>query len=135
LPTVPVNWFRSMPGADSPKITPTRAEVGARAESLAARFLQARGLAIVARNFRTRRGEIDLIARDGATLVFVEVRLRRSQFFGGAAASITAGKRARLTAAAQVYLAKIGSEPPCRFDAVLMDDLDAPNIAWERDIL
>ena len=55
----------------------------------------ARGLTIVARNFRTRRGEIDLIARDGDTLVFVEVRLRRARDFGGAAASITAAKRAR----------------------------------------
>ena len=76
---------------------------------MAAEFLVARGLAIVARNFRTRRGEIDLIARDGATLVFVEVRLRRSQSFGGAGASITAAKSARLTTAARVYLARLGA--------------------------
>ena len=60
-----------------------------------------RGLAIVGRNFRTRAGEIDLIARDGATLVFVEVRMRRSQRFGGALESITAAKRARLVMAAK----------------------------------
>ena len=64
-------------GASS-RSTPRRADAGARAESLAAAFLGARGLVIVARNFRTRRGEIDLIARDGTTLVFVEVRMRRS---------------------------------------------------------
>ncbi len=95
----------------------------------------AQGLAIVTRNFRTRRGEIDLIARDGTTLVFVEVRLRRNPAFGGAGASITAAKSARLTAAARAYIATLGADPPCRFDAVLLDGLDPPRIAWERDIL
>jgi len=114
---------------------PPRAVAGAHAEALAAEFLVAKGLTIVMRNFRTRRGEIDLIARDGATLVFVEVRLRRSQSFGGAGASITAAKGARLTAAARAYIATLGAEPPCRFDAVLFDGLDPPRIAWERDIL
>jgi putative endonuclease len=108
---------------------------GAHAERIAAEFLTARGLTIVTRNFRTRRGEIDLIARDGGTLVFVEVRLRRSPYFGGAGASITAAKCARLAAAARFYLATLGSEPPCRFDAVLLDSLDSPLITWERDIL
>ena len=120
-------FSRTGPGA--------RAEAGARAEDMAAEFLVARGLTIVTRNFRTRLGEIDLIARDGATLVFVEVRLRRSQYFGGAGASITAAKCARLTAAARVYLAGLGTEPPCRFDAVLLDSLESSHIAWERDIL
>lgn len=123
------------PAKPRPGTVPERAAAGARAEALAAEFLVARGLTIVARNFRARRGEIDLIARDGATLVFVEVRLRRSQYFGGAAASITRAKSARLLAAAQVYLARLGHEPPCRFDAVLLDGLDAAHIAWERDIL
>lgn len=94
-----------------------------------------RGLTIVGRNFRTRAGEIDLIARDGGTLVFVEVRMRRSQRFGGAIESITAAKRARLVAAANGYLAMIGREPPCRFDAILMDGFDAGTLSWQRDIL
>ena len=102
---------------------------------MAAEFLIARGLTIVARNFRTRLGEIDLIARDGPTLVFVEVRLRRNPFFGGAAASITAAKCARLAAAARVYLAALSTEPPCRFDAVLLDSLESPRFTWEQDIL
>ncbi|MFI4953220.1 MAG: YraN family protein, partial [Burkholderiales bacterium] len=76
---------------------------GAAAEALAAEFLQARGLAIIERNYRCRGGEIDLIARDGETLIFVEVRLRSSAAFGGAAASITAAKRKRLTFAAAHY--------------------------------
>ena len=114
---------------------PSARAAGARAELLAAQFLVARGLTIVTRNFRCRRGEIDLIARDGDTLVFVEVRFRSSQSFGGAGASITAAKCARLTAAANFYLSRLRAEPPCRFDAVLLDDLDSPRIAWERDIL
>ena len=117
-------------GPGSPASAP-----GARAESIAADFLMRRGLAIIGRNFRTRAGEIDLIARDGATLVFVEVRMRRSQRFGGALESITAAKRARLVTAAKGYLAMIGREPPCRFDAILMDRLDADAVSWQRDIL
>ena len=94
-----------------------------------------RGLVIVARNFRTRRGEIDLIARDGDSLVFVEVRMRSRADFGGAAASVTAAKQARWIAAAQGYLMKIGREPPCRFDVVLLDALDASRVTWVRDVV
>jgi putative endonuclease len=108
---------------------------GARAEALAAEYLMRQGLAIVARNFRTRFGEIDLIARDGGTLVFVEVRMRRSTGYGGAAESITPRKRARLVAAANGYLALLGREPPCRFDAILMRALDADTIEWRRDVV
>ena len=102
---------------------------GDAAEEYAARFLADRGLAIVARNFRTRHGEIDLIARDRHTLVFVEVRMRTSTGFGGALESITAGKRARIVAAAREYLAGFRREPPCRFDVVT---LGGPQAAWER---
>lgn len=108
---------------------------GESAEALAADYLMRHGLTIVERNFRTRFGEIDLIARDGRTLVFVEVRLRRSARFGGAVESITARKRARLVAAANGYLLRIGRLPPCRFDAILMRSLDAGAIDWRRDIL
>jgi putative endonuclease len=108
---------------------------GARAEALAAEYLTRQGLAIVARNFRTRAGEIDLIARDGRVLVFVEVRMRRSDSFGGAVESITARKRARLVAAASGYLAMLGREPPCRFDAILMHALDPSTIEWRKDVV
>jgi putative endonuclease len=108
---------------------------GAAAEALALRFLRAHGLRIVARNYRCRGGEIDLIAQDGSTLVFVEVRLRRGSAFGGAAASITAAKRRRLSLAARHYLGRLGREPPCRFDAILLDDLAPERIEWPRDIV
>jgi putative endonuclease len=104
---------------------------GAAAEGLAAEYLAARGLKIVERNFRVRGGEVDLICTDGPTLVFVEVRLRRSQRYGGAAASIDHAKRRRIVLAAQHYLAR-RREQPCRFDAVLLDDLDAGRIEWLR---
>jgi putative endonuclease len=105
---------------------------GAAAEALAERYLAARGLAIVERNFRCRGGEIDLVARDGATLVFVEVRLRRSASHGGAAASVDAAKQRRLLHAARVYLGAHG-ETPARCDVVVLDALDPARIEWIRD--
>ena len=107
---------------------------GAAAEALAASYLATRGLTIVQRNYRCRGGEIDLIARDGEVLVFVEVRLRRNRAFGTAAESITAPKRRRLRLAARHYLARLGREPPCRFDAVLLDALETENIEWLRGV-
>ena len=101
---------------------------------MAARHLTRHGLSIVARNWRCRSGELDLIARDGRTLVFVEVRLRRGGGYGGAASSITEAKRARITAAAGLYLTRFSSAPPCRFDAVLLDALDPARVEWLRDV-
>ncbi len=104
---------------------------GGEAEERAAAFLAARGLAIVGRNFRTRLGEIDLIARDGATLVFVEVRRRRSSaLYGGAAGSVDYRKRRRLEAAARLYLARLPTEPACRFDVVA---LQGEECTWLRN--
>jgi putative endonuclease len=108
---------------------------GDAAEALAAAYLEQRGLRVLERNFSCRHGEIDLIARDGATLVFVEVRLRGNPRFGGAAASITAGKQGRLAATAAFYLARHDSATPCRFDAVLLDRLDPARIEWLRNVI
>lgn len=104
----------------------TKQVAGAAGEEAAAAFLTARGLRVVARNFRVKGGEIDLVCRDGAETVFVEVRLRRSAAYGGAAASITAAKRAKLILAARHWLARHG-ERPCRFDCVL---IQAGEIEW-----
>ena len=102
---------------------------GNEAEARAADYLARRGLKILARNYRCRGGEIDLVCRDGATLVFVEVRLRTHGGFGAAAESITTAKQRRIALAARHYLA--GKPlPACRFDAVL---LDGANIDWIRD--
>lgn len=104
-------------------------EQGALAEDAAAEFLSARGLRMVTRNYRCRFGEIDLIMREGTTLVFVEVRFRRSPTFGGAHESITAAKREKLLRAAKHYLAACGEFPDCRFDAVLLSG-DTREIEW-----
>ena len=105
---------------------------GEDAENLAAAFLQRAGLQLVARNYRCRFGEIDLIARDGKTLVFVEVRMRSSDRFGGAAGSITAAKRAKLSRAARHYLAGVARAPACRFDALLVNGRDN-TIEWLKN--
>ena len=105
---------------------------GSQAEALVADYLEARGLRLIARNYNCRLGEIDLILADGPTLVFAEVRLRRSRDFGGAAASITAAKRQRILLAARHYL--MGkAEQPCRFDVLLLDALDPNRIEWIKD--
>jgi putative endonuclease len=102
---------------------------GAAGEARALDHLQRAGLMLVQRNYRVaagphrRAGEVDLILldRDG-TLVFVEVRVRASASHGGAAASITASKRASLVLAARHFLQRHrGAPPPCRFDVVAID--------------
>jgi putative endonuclease len=106
---------------------------GAHAEDQALRFLLGHGLRLKQRNYTCRLGEIDLILLDGATLVFVEVRMRNSRSFGGAAESITARKRARLLAAARHYLSRQHTIPACRFDAVLIERGGTPE--WIKDAL
>lgn len=97
-------------------------------EARAADYLAGRGLKLIERNFRVKGGEIDLICRDGATTVFVEVRRRARADFGGAAASITLAKQRRLILAARHWLLQHG-EVPCRFDAVL---IDGDTLEWLR---
>jgi putative endonuclease len=104
---------------------------GRDAERLAAHFLERHGLTIVARNWRCRFGEIDLVAKDRESVVFVEVRMRASRAFGGAAASIDAAKRRKLIAAANLYIGARRVDAPCRFDALLLDP--AGQVEWVRD--
>lgn len=108
--------------------TPAQATGGA-GEDQAAQFLARHGLQVIARNYRTRLGEIDLIARDRETLVFVEVRLRKDARFGGALESITARKRSRIVAAARAYLMRLPRVPACRFDVV---SIEAGEPTWIR---
>ena len=106
-------------------------DLGQRAEDRAQAQLIAHGLQPVARNYRCRAGEIDLIMRDGDCLVFVEVRFRRSSGFGGALSSVDARKRRRLTLAAEHYLVHHGWRGPCRFDVVAFDGHSGKT--WVRD--
>lgn len=131
------------PGAAAPAaddatggLTTTRVR-GQVAEDRALAHLQAAGLRLLARNYRTPGrggGEIDLVMRapDG-TLVFVEVRSRRGRTAGGAAASVDAAKQQRIVLAARHYLLRLASPPPCRFDVVALDGDPATGpLQWLR---
>ena len=111
----------------------TTKQRGDEAEAAALAHLQAAGLVLAARNYRTPGrggGEIDLIMRDprDGTLVFVEVRQRASTSHGGAASSITGVKQRRIVFAARHYLSGLRTLPPCRFDVVLVET----RIEWIR---
>ena len=106
---------------------------GVQAEILAAQYLQQRGLVLLQSNYSCRFGEIDLILQDGDTHVFVEVRLRSSAAFGGAAASIDKRKQVKLLKTAQHYLSEFKRIPPCRFDALLMQSADLQQIEWIKN--
>ncbi len=113
----------------------SKAAVGSAKESLARRYLERQGLRLVTRNWRCRHGEIDLVmldraADDDGELVFVEVRYRRSERFGGAVASVDRHKQRRLSAAAGQYLQSHPTELPCRFDVLAIGDGDA--VHWIR---
>jgi putative endonuclease len=118
----------------------TTKRLGDAAESLALAHLLRAGMALVQANYRTPGrggGEVDLVMRapDG-TLVFVEVRQRKSSLHGGAAASIGITKRRRIVFAARHYLMRLATPPPCRFDVVLVQgDLKFPEtvtLEWLR---
>lgn len=113
-------------------------DTGEAAERRALDYLTQQGLKLVAANYRSRFGEIDLILRDGEVLVFAEVRMRKNADYGGAGASITATKQARLIKTANQYLTRFARPPQCRFDAVLLNaaDSDTPNpdkIEWIKN--
>ncbi|MGX5658649.1 YraN family protein [Castellaniella ginsengisoli] len=120
---------------EPPAGSPTQRQ-GRAAEARAARHLQAHGIRILAANLRCRAGEIDLAAREGDLLLFIEVRERRNPSFGGAAASVNRAKQARLIRAARHFLPRLvrlhfgGVAPACRFDVVAFDT-DQPR--WIRD--
>ena len=99
-----------------------RRTLGRKGEDIAAAHLAGLGYEIVARNVRTRYGELDIVARDGETLVFVEVRTRRDDRLGSPEESVDARKQAKLVALAEAYLATL-SEPPaaCRIDVVVVE--------------
>lgn len=105
------------------------------AEEQAARYLESRGLRLVARNFRCRAGEIDLVMTDGPVLVFVEVRFRRSDRYGSGAESLTWTKQRKLLAAARFYLARHGlADARCRFDVVSVSKPHyRPDFLWLRN--
>ncbi|QWT20214.1 YraN family protein [Bacillus sp. NP157] len=118
----------------SHKATARRA-IGDRFETAARAYLEARGLRFVRANFLCRHGEIDLVMRDRDTIVFVEVRYRRSSAFGGAVGSITARKRQRLSSAAHIWMMANpwDARRSCRFDVVAFEgDIGCEVVEWVR---
>lgn len=116
-----------MPTTKKTSKEPTaRRATGNRFEDAARGFLEARGLRLVRANFLCRHGEIDLVMRDGAALVFVEVRYRKSGAFGGAKGSITMAKRRKLISAAHLWLSwhPYDARRPCRFDVLAFEGDD-----------
>jgi putative endonuclease len=94
-------------------------------EDVACRHLRDVGFTILARNFRCRSGEIDVVARDGAVTVFVEVKHRRGASHGEGYESVTRGKRQRVIRAARLYAAQHGlTESPLRFDVISIDEAE-----------
>ena len=126
--------------AESRLKTQSTRSVGAAGEQRALLHLQAAGLRLVARNFKSPGrggGEVDLIMREpDGTLVFVEVRQRASASHGGAAASVGWAKQRRIIFAARHYLARLAHSPPCRFDVVALQgagtDGAEPQVHWIR---
>jgi putative endonuclease len=106
------------------------ARVGDDKERLACTYLERRGLRLLERNYRCRRGEIDLVMRDTDTLVFVEVRFRTSSRFGTPAETVDSHKQRRLASAAAHYLQRHPTNLPCRFDVVAVNG--ANSIDWIR---
>ncbi len=105
--------------------------IGAEKEILARTYLERQGLRPVARNYRCRLGEIDLVMRDADTLVFVEVRFRASTRFGSPAETVDRRKQRRLAATAEIYLQQHPNALPCRFDVVAISGND--RIDWIRN--
>lgn len=109
---------------------------GSQVEAAARAFLRRAGLADVAANASFRSGELDLVMRDGDSLVFVEVRYRRDARFGGGAASVDARKQRRIATAAALFLQAHPAlaRQPCRFDVVEAEgDPAAPTLTWLKD--
>ncbi|CAN5213067.1 YraN family protein [soil metagenome] len=101
-------------------------------EDEALAHLVQKGLSLIERNFRCKGGEIDLVMREGVTLVFVEVRKRADMRHGGAAASVTIAKQRRLIIAANTYLTRYKAPPACRFDVVA---IDGDQLSWLKNAI
>lgn len=134
-------WSKPKPVEPSSMRTYTaqaaRQRDGAQAEAVAQTYLVSQGLTSIHANLACTQGEIDLIMLDGKVLVFIEVRWRKSASFGGAAASVTPHKLAKLMRACETFLQH---EPkwrdvPCRIDVMALEgDLKAPKIDWLKNV-
>ena len=107
-------------------------EKGADTEQFACDYLQAKGLQLIQRNFFSRYGEIDIIMREGDTLIFIEVRYRNNNTFGGAAASVTPAKQQRIIKTALAYQQKNAPHDGMRFDVLAVEG-DRSKVEWVQN--
>ena len=118
-------------------LPPSRQAAGSAAEQQALDHLLAQGLSLLARNWRCKRGELDLVMLDGDTVVFVEVRYRKNTQWGGALDSIDERKRQKLIFAAQYFLQRESrwANSPCRFDVVAIESTPSgkADLNWLKD--
>jgi putative endonuclease len=110
-------------------------DIGVVGEEIAEKFLRRKGYKILARNYRIKGGEIDIVAKDGKTMVFVEVKTRRGEGFGLPQESVTRDKMRRIAKAAKLYLLStgLGEGVLCRFDVVAVNLEDGVSIEHIRD--
>jgi len=99
-----------------------RLRLGNRGERIAERFLKKKGYRILERQFRTRFGEIDLIAKEGDEIIFVEVKTRSNVLFGYPEESVTEAKLSKIQRVAEFYLSSLASQPSYRIDVIAIED-------------
>jgi putative endonuclease len=118
-----------------PAMTKARQDFGWRGEQLACDELERRGYAVIERRYRTRAGELDIVARDGDYFVFVEVKARSDRSFGDPEEAVTSQKQQKMVAMATDFLARNGlDEVPCRFDVVAINtEFDPPRVVVLQD--
>lgn len=124
------NWLKRNWATDN-----STRKIGEKAERLAQKYLEQKGLTLITNNYHCHRGEIDLIMDDGNFLVFIEVRYRKNDTYGSAAESITRVKQSRLLATANHYLQneKLYRDNSCRFDVITVSGQYNPQIEWIKN--
>lgn len=107
--------------------------LGNQAEKVALSYLQQQGLILIAKNYQTKLGEIDLIMQDGRQIVFVEVRLRKNNHFGSASESITPAKQRKIVKTAAFFLQQHDGNLACRFDVIVMSKCEISDVEWIKN--
>jgi len=128
----PLLWNKPTP---TQKVTTT--DKGQLTELLAQEFLTGQGLTFVERNYHCRQGEVDIIMLEGDTYVFIEVKYRKSNTYGGAIAAISASKQKKIKHCVTFYLHQVGLNEyntPCRIDVITLEgDINQPDINWIKN--
>ena len=130
-------WNKNNSDEGSPSKVTTSTDKGNITEQYAEHYLSNQGLTLIEKNFHCRRGEVDLIMRDGDTLVFVEVKYRKNSGFGGAISAISVTKQQKIKYCIAFYLHQAGLNEyntACRIDVVALEgDIRQPKVTWLKN--